>query len=236
MMTYMTEPRGTFADRVLAFYRQLRWVARLPQGIEVMNPYVRPEVLGCVEWFLTQYFADTRPRVFVLGINPGRFGSGTTGITFTDPVAMEAFCGIPNSFPKRRELSSEFIYELISSWGGVRPFYRQFFLSAVSPLGFLRGGKNFNYYERGMLSVVKPFIATTLAQQLACGGRTDVVILLGRGENQKAFTALNTQHRFFQRIYALDHPRFIMQYRRKRLVSYLRQYQETFSKALAAAV
>jgi len=224
-------PLPTFGEKMLGFYRRLHWVAKLPAGIEVMNPYARPDVLGHVEQFLRRFFADRHPRVYVLGINPGRFGAGLTGLTFTDPVAMEQFCNLPNTFPKRRELSSVFMYELIDAWGGVRPFYRRFFLSAVSPLGFLRQGKNFNWYHPRIRKIVTPFIVKTLAQQLACGGRREAVILLGRGENQQHFTAINRAHEFFKTVYALDHPRFIMQYRRTRLAAYLRQYRETFSQA-----
>lgn len=39
----------------------------------------------------------------ILGINPGRFGAGTTGIAFIDPIRLENECGINNSFPKKVE-------------------------------------------------------------------------------------------------------------------------------------
>ena len=83
----------------------------------------------------------------MLGINPGRFGAGVTGITFTDPVRLEKECGIPNNFDKRQELSSVFIYDFIAAWGGAEAFYSRFFLSAVFPLGFTREGRNLNYYD-----------------------------------------------------------------------------------------
>ena len=121
---------------MLQFLDRLRAPRGLPRGIEVMNPYRDPRVRGYVERFFRTFYADTAPRTFVFGINPGRFGGGRTGIMFTDPVALEDCCGIPNDLDKRREISSEFIYDFIGDCGGVQGFYSRFFLTAVSPLGF----------------------------------------------------------------------------------------------------
>lgn len=225
---------STFGDRALNFYTTLSAIDGLPSSIQVMNPYARSEIRRYVESFLRKFFSDNRERVYVFGINPGRFGAGVTGVTFTDPVALEHFCGIPNELEKRREVSSEFVYEFIERWGGVEMFYRDFFLTAVSPLGFTRNGTNYNYYDdHGVFAILKPFIVRTLKDQLALGARRAAAILFGTGRNQQAFSELNQEHRFFKRVYAVEHPRFIMQYRRKRLRDYLRRYQEAFSQALS---
>ena len=224
----------TFGDRVLDFYKNIGLTNRLPKGVEAMNPYEMPQVITYVELFLKKYFSDNQNRVFVFGINPGRFGAGLTGVTFTDPVALEKFCGVKNDLLKKRELSSEFIYRFIEHWGGVEKFYKDYFLTAVSPLGFVRNGKNYNYYdEPTLLQVLKPFIVETLGRQIAFGARQHAAILLGTGKNQKMFAELNQEHRFFKEIYALDHPRFIMQYRRRLLPDYLKKYKEVFSLALS---
>ena len=226
--------RSTFANRALRFYENIGAIDGLPSSIQVMNPYARPNARRYVESFLRKFFSDNRKRVYVFGINPGRFGAGVTGVTFTDPVALARFCGISNELDKRREVSSEFVYEFIQHWGGVEKFYHDFFLTAVSPLGFTRNGNNYNYYDdQRILSILKPFIVRTLQDQLAFGARRDVAILFGIGKNQRVFTELNQEHRFFKRVCALEHPRFIMQYRRKRLRDYLKKYTETFSEALS---
>lgn len=225
---------ATFGTRVLNFYKNIEAPANLPSGVAVMNPYLISEVQSYAARFLERFFSDHRSRVYVFGINPGRFGAGLTGVTFTDPVALEMFCGINNNLEKRREISSEFIYEFIKHWGGIEKFYRDFFLTAVSPLGFIRKGKNFNYYDdRKIFAILKPFIVKALDAQLACGGRRDVVILLGVGKNKKIFNELNREYRFFKKIYTLEHPRFIMQYRRKQVADYLKKYREIFSQALS---
>src|ERR1700741_607465 len=139
--------RSTFAKRVLDYYGNLNLPQKLPGDVVAMNPYKNPEVKDYVRQFLYKFFSDNRKRVLVFGINPGRFGGGITGITFTDPVALEKFCGIPNTLPKRREVSSEFMYEFIQHWGGPAKLYKDFFFTSVSPLGFVKNGINFNYYD-----------------------------------------------------------------------------------------
>jgi hypothetical protein len=223
---------STFGSRAFSFYTKLD-APRVPRGIQVMNPYADVRVRRYVRAFLDKFYGDNEPRVLVFGINPGRFGAGLTGVTFSDPVALADECGIANDLPRRRELSSIFVYAFIERFGGPESFYRRFFLTAASPLGFTRGGNNYNYYDDRMLArAVAPFIAKTIRQQLALGGRQDHAIVFGTGENFRFLQRLNEQHAFFGSLSALDHPRFIMQYRRKRLEHYLARYQEVFAAAL----
>ena len=170
--------------------------------------------------------------MLVFGINPGRFGAGVTGVTFTDPVALADECGIANELPRKRELSSIFVYDFIKRFGGPESFYQRFFLTAASPLGFTRQGLNYNYYDDPALAKsVTPFIASTMRRQIALGGRTDRAIVFGAGENFRFLKRLNEEHGFFRTVDALDHPRFIMQYKRKRLNEYFERYGEVFSRA-----
>ena len=139
----------------------------------------------------------------MLGINPGRFGAGLTGTTFADPVVLESVLGIENHFAKRRELSSVLIYDFIERFGGARAFHKRFFLTAMSPLGFTRDGRNVNYYERALAPALTPFIVRSVNAQIAMGGRRDHAIVLGRGENAEFLRRLNEQHGFFGEIHAL---------------------------------
>lgn len=222
----------TFGSNVLRFYKSLQ-APKLPKGVLVMNPYTNADTLAIVKQFTDKFYNDSTKRILVLGINPGRIGGGSTGVNFTDPVALEQFCGIKNELLKKRELSSEFIYNFIEHYGGPKKFYKSFFLSAISPLGFTKNGLNYNYYDDAdLLKATEAFIVTTLKQQIALGASTKAVVLFGTGKNLKAFTELNTKHHFFEKVYALEHPRFIMQYKRKQLPQYLNKYSEVFSKAL----
>jgi hypothetical protein len=225
----------TFASRALHFYRSLKLTARLPAGVALLNPYADAATMALVEKFLFAFFDDERPRTLVLGINPGRFGGGSTGIGFTDPVALEEACGIENDLSKRRELSSEFVYRFVAQWGGPRKLFGAFYLSALCPFGFTRAGNNFNFYDDpALLTAVRPFIVETLWAQIAFGARREMALVLGTGKNKRVIDELNAEHGFFERIEALEHPRFIMQYRRRQLDAYVERYQKTFSEALAA--
>jgi hypothetical protein len=221
----------TFADRAIQFYDNLQIKTSLPAGTEILNPYDNPEVKDIVRVFFKRFYDDQHDRIAILGINPGRFGAGITGITFTDPIRLEEDCQIPNGLDKRSELSSSFVYEVISSYGGCQAFYHRFFLSAVSPLGFVRDGKNLNYYDdRKLESAIEEFIETTLRCQLELGIRRDKAICLGEGKNMKYLQKLNAKLDLFGEIVSLPHPRWVMQYRFKRKEEFIEKYLEVLQR------
>ena len=225
-------PVETFADRVIDFYRRLRPPRLGDIGVDCLFPYREPDVRAVMETFYRKFFSDERPRVFIIGINPGRFGAGTTAVPFTDPVSLERI-GIPNAFPKRRELSAEFIEQVVGRFGGPTKFYRDFFITAASPVGFTRDGLNYNYYdERRLQDAVTPFIIRKLREQLEFRARRDIAVVLGTGKNYAFLSRLNEAQKFFERLLVVDHPRFIMQYRRKRVDEYLDKYESTLRSCL----
>lgn len=220
-----------FAEKVIALYNSLHLQLPAILETEVLNPYRDEKVMGYVQRFFRKYYTDHSKRTFIFGINPGRFGSGATGISFTDPVALRESCAIENELGNKRELSSEFIYSVIAAYGDVSKFYRRFFITATCPLGFMKGNKNYNYYDDKMLQdTVTPFIQQTWKQQLQLGAQPNVAICIGSGKNLKMLEKLNDDFPFFERIISLEHPRFIMQYRRKKL----NQYREMYLQALHA--
>jgi hypothetical protein len=232
MSREFSDKQNTFGQRVLDFYTNLEKPA-VPDGIKVMNPHLTPEVRQLVRNFCNKFYNDNNKRVLVFGINPGRFGAGLTGITFTDPVVLEKDCGIPNNLSKKRELSAEFVYKFIEKWGGVKKFYRRFFLTAVSPLGYVKEGINFNYYDNPDLpAALEGFIVRSIQKQLKIGGSKKAAIILGRGKNKKYFDKLNQKYKFFDKVFGLDHPRFIMQYRREKINDYLQEYFKVFGNSL----
>ncbi len=217
----------TFADRAIHFYNDLWINTSLPAGSEILNPYENPAVKDIVTAFFTRFYNDQQDRVILLGINPGRFGAGISGITFTDPIRLEEDCQIPNGFEKRAELSSRFIYDVISSYGGCQAFYQHFFLSAVSPLGFVRDGKNLNYYDdRELEAALGKFIESSFRDQIDLGIRKDKAICLGEGKNMKYLEKLNKKLDLFGEIISLPHPRWVMQYRFKRKEEFIEKYLE----------
>jgi hypothetical protein len=171
----------------------------------------------------------------VLGINPGRFGSGMTGVAFTDPKRMISKCHIPYTGPITHEPSSEYVYDMIDAFGGITAFYEQFYIHSVCPLGFtITGPKgkevNYNYYDTpGLTKAVYPFIVENIKKQIAIGFETDVCFCFGTGKNENFLRKLNDEHRFFKQVVALEHPRFIMQYKSKTKQVYIDKYLKAFN-------
>jgi hypothetical protein len=223
----------TVGERVIEFYLHgERPEVTLP-GVEFMDPFGLEPVQSAVRQFYAKYFSDDGPRVFVIGINPGRFGGGITGTPFTDPWVLREICGIETGITGQRELSSIFVYDMIARMGGPEAFYRHFLISAVLPFGLVRGGKNLNYYdERALITELTPYIVRTMWTQLEFGARRDIAIVLGTGKNYDYLARLNAEFGFFERIVPLDHPRFILQYRRKRVDEYLDRYVEVLTAAI----
>jgi hypothetical protein len=221
----------TFSERTIRFYHALNIKEKLPDAIEVLNPYKNPKVIEYCKTFYTKYYNDTKGRRLILGINPGRFGAGVTGIPFTDPVMLERECGIKNEFDKRGELSSDFVYRLIDQMGGPSHFYTHYYIGAVSPLGFVKDGKNFNYYDsKELMHKLKPFILKALIDQIGLGINSRKCYCLGQGKNFEYLKFLNEEIRLFDEIIPLPHPRWVMQYKRKELTKYLMDTASILSK------
>lgn len=226
----------SFAKKSYDFFTRLKFAHKLPKGVEVMNPYVDATVRRNFRAFVNKYFDDDRKRVFLFGINPSRFGAGITGVAFTDPKALEDILGIPNDGQKIRELSSTFVYQFVEAYGGPRKFFRDFFITATCPLGFTKNGVNYNFYDDAELARdVTPFIVQNVKAHIAMGGRTDVAIILGTGKLAAYWRALNDEHRFFETLVPLEHPRFIMQYRRKRIGEFVDKYVAALKAAAKTA-
>jgi len=214
-----------FAENILSFIKKLRLPIALHDGIEVMTPFDNAETMQACISFYKKFYNDNQQRQMIIGINPGRFGGGVTGIPFTDPIRLQNDCGIANEWAKKQELSSLYIYEMIKAFGGVESFYRQFYITAISPLGFTRSGKNLNYYDdKKLQDDIEPFVIDCLRKQFKFGIDHDVAFCLGDGKNFKYLSKLNAKHQFFETIVPLPHPRFIMQYRLKKKQEYINDY------------
>jgi hypothetical protein len=208
--------------------------APLPLAVEARNSFHDAQVRGILGEFAQKFYAADVPRVSIFGINPGRFGGGRTGVAFTDPVALRDNCGIAHALPRqRRELSSEFVYQFITALGGPAEFYQHFFLSSVYPLELTKDSKNYNYYDApAIIKALWPDMQRSLTQQVTqLGLRRDVAVSLGR-RNGEFLRKLNDELGLFERVEILDHPRFLMQYRRKLLPESVARYVEVLGGLL----
>ena len=232
----------TFGDRVIAFNNALTLEGTtLPAGIRAMNPFREENaemIAKITRQFYDKFYADNGQRGMILGINPGRLGAGLTGVPFSDTKRLNGECGFNITEIKSHEPSSVFVYEVIKAWGPVAEFYKHFYISSLCPLGFVitnaKGREvNYNYYDdKALEAAVEPFILETLQKQIAIGVRTDVVWCMGTGKNYKFFSKFNKKHKLFDEIVPLDHPRFVVQYRNKRMPEYVDKYVKALNRFL----
>ena len=219
----------SFAEKTIKHINQLDPAGHRLAGVGFINPYANESVKIVVRKFYNKFYNDDRKRLFVFGINPGRFGGGLTGIAFTDPVALREGCGVENNLGERKELSSKFIYTVVDEFGGTKRFFSHVFLTALYPFALIKDGKNFNYYdEKPLAQKLKPEIVRTIKTQIEFGARRDKVILLGK-KNAEYFSVMNEEQKFFKRVTVLEHPRYIMQYKLKKLDFYIKKYLDAIN-------
>ncbi len=226
--------RKTWKTNILEFNTSLKLDENeLPKSIHVLNPFqgeFKQRINAIASEFYTKFYDDTNERELILGINPGRLGAGSTGIPFTDTKRLSQFCDIHIDEFSSHEPSSEFVYLLIEACGGSEKFYSNFFISSVCPLGFTidsQSGKtvNYNYYDSKTLEkAVLPFIVESIEKQLDFGVNREKVICLGTGKNAKFLKELNNQKKWFKQVVPFEHPRYVMQYKRKQLDLYLDKF------------
>jgi hypothetical protein len=227
----------TFADHVINFNSNLNFTGTLPPGIRIMNPFrEQPQIKDVMSRFYKKFYNDHNVRQMIIGINPGRLGSGSTGVPFTDTKRMREVHGIEIEGMKTHEPSAVFIHDVISAYGGPEVFYKRFYIGSVVPLGFTSiqpGGKeiNYNYYDsKALTDAVYPFIVSSIKEQLTFGIDTSVVYCLGTGKNVAFLERLNAGEKFFGKFVPLEHPRFVMQYKSKTKQDYVDKYLQAFEE------
>lgn len=219
-----------FSDKAIKYFLNLKSPEKINFEVKSINPYKSTAVKEVVTEFYNKFYNDNNKRIFIIGINPGRFGGGLTGISFTDPVALREHCDIENDLGTRKELSSKFFYMLVNRLGAPEKFFSKIFLTALYPFALIKDGKNYNYYDDKVLSEqLKVEIVKNIKAQIEFGAREDFAILLGK-KNAAYFEALNDENNFFRKILVVEHPRYIMQYKLKQIGHYQKKYINIISQ------
>lgn len=221
---------NTFGEKVIDFNRQLSYNGALPDDFKVLNPYLdNPETMAVMQQFYQKYYNDNNQRKFIIGINPSRNGAGITGVPFTDTKRLDSACGIKMQSAYTHEISSVFLYDMISEIGGTDFFYKQFYINSPFPLAIVRKSKdgnwlNANYYDEPKLfSMVKDFMVLTLKKHISLGLNTSEVFILGK-KNAEFIQKINKEEKLFENIKILEHPRYIQQYKSKEKQQYIEKY------------
>jgi hypothetical protein len=227
----------TFADKIISFNKKIVFEGSLPKNISIMNPFKEnEEALEISSKFYKKFYDDFEKRFLILGINPGRFGAGVTGVPFTDTKKLMEECCLQFSGKSTHEPSATFIYEMINAFGGTQKFYSQFYIHSICPLGFTiknEKGKevNYNYYDsKELMDSVYDFIIENIKKQISFGINTDICFCFGTGKNERFLKKINEEFNFFKKIVALEHPRYIVQYKSKSKQDYIDKYLEAFAE------
>jgi len=227
----------TFADKIISFNKNIAFKGSLPKNISIMNPFKEnEEALEISSKFYKKFYDDFEKRFLILGINPGRFGAGVTGVPFTDTKKLMEECCLQYSGKSTHEPSATFIYEMINAFGGTQKFYSQFYIHSICPLGFTiknEKGKevNYNYYDsKELMDSVYDFIIENIKKQISFGINTDICFCFGTGKNERFLKKINEEFNFFKKIVALEHPRYIVQYKSKSKQDYIDKYLEAFAE------
>lgn len=230
--------KQTFAEKVVDFNRNLNYSGELPDGFQVMNPYLdNPETLDVMQQFYHKYYNDTLQRKFIIGINPSRKGAGVTGVPFTDTKRLESVCRIKMHSAHTHEISSVFIYDMIEAFGGATDFYKKFYINSPFPLAIIQKTKtgnwlNANYYDdKFLFENVKEFMIESLQKHISLGLDTSEVFVLGK-KNADFIQKLNKEKKLFDKLTVLEHPRFIQQYKSKEKQLYIDKYILALNKTL----
>jgi len=223
-----------FSDSVLEFNEWLTLVSvDLPDNYRINNPFNgknKEKIKEITTAFYKKYYNDNNKRYLILGSSPARKGTSTTGIPFEDANHLYKETGIMIEDFYINKSSSNFLYDVMEQYGGVKNFYKDFFMTFVCPLGIVninsKGNEvNSNYYENKKLeNDLYDFIVESLKKQISFGIDTSICYCIGSGENFKFLTKINEQNKFFDKIVPLEHPRFIMQYNSRDRDKYLKKY------------
>ncbi|AZA53260.1 SMUG2 DNA glycosylase family protein [Chryseobacterium sp. G0201] len=219
----------TFADQVVQFNKNLEYSGDLPEGFQVLNPYLdNPETMVVMQKFYLKYYNDSNKRKFIIGINPSRHGAGVTGVPFTDTKRLESVCGITMKSAHTHEISSVFMYDMISEYGGAEEFYKDFYINSPFPLAIVRKAKtgwlNANYYDdKQLFEDVKDFMIDSLQKHISLNLDTSEVFILGK-KNADFISKINKEAKLFDRMTVLEHPRYIQQYKLKEKEMYIDKY------------
>ncbi len=228
----------SFSDRVIDFNSNLHYTGNLPPDFQVINPFMdNPETIEVMQQFYQKYYHDSNKRKFIVGINPSRHGAGVTGVPFTDTKRLESECGVKMHSAYTHEVSSVFMYEMITQFGGVHTFYEQFYINSPFPLAIVRKTKrdkwlNANYYDDpALFEMLKEYMIMTLKEHINMGIDTSEIFVLGV-KNANFIHKLNKEAKLFGSLKVLEHPRYIQQYKFKEKQMYIDKYILTLNNLL----
>lgn len=227
------------AKQILKFYDEISdWKYDLPNGYKIVNPLCteqKEDVRKVMNLFYNKFYNDRNKRRIIFGSSPSRRGSGVVGVPFESAEHLKQETGIYIDNFCISKSSTNFLFEVMKQYGGCEKFYKDFYMSFVCPLGIVRTNENgrvvnSNYYENKELKkALYPLIVDSIKKQIEFGIDTSVCYSIGSGDNYKFLLELNREYNFFKQIIPLEHPRYIMQYNKRKMDEYILKYLDALN-------
>lgn len=147
---------------LIKLYKPLAEVNSFPgmdKNWRILNPYATN--FEYFEFFANKYYADNNFRNIIFGLNPGRFGCGKTGITFTDEKILKSKLKYPRNISQPdKEKTATRIYSVVEeTFGGdLDLFFSKYFMSNIFPFGAIDlNGNNVVFNDLMKVSSVRDF-------------------------------------------------------------------------------
>jgi len=176
---------------------------------------------AAIEAFWQRYWQGNIPRIMLCGINPGRFGAGQTGIPFIDFLSLSRL--IDDVERQDAEKSASFFFKVAEAFG-IEAFFRTFYISNVSSVGYLASSaKNLNYYDlpRPALNIVE----RNFLEEISIVQPTHVISL----SKEVHATIRRLLPKQIDTAFRLPHPSWIMTYRQSEQATWVEKYLEVLN-------
>ena len=171
--------------------------------------------------FWEKFYGNYVPRIMICGINPGRLGAGKTGIPFLDFASLSQL--IPGVERQDSENSAEFFFQVVKSFGA-ESFFKTFYVTNFSSVGFVKDGVNFNYHDLPQMALET--VERNFLEEIATVEPTHV-ISLGREVHRSVLKLLPSS---IDCSLYLPHPSWIATYRSNEMDRWVQRYRDVLSK------
>lgn len=176
-----------------------------------------------IEKYYDKYVDFDSDKIVLCGLNPGRFGAGLTGVPFIDFKSLSKM--LSNIKKDDGESSAQFFFELVKKFG-IEKFYKICYVTNISKFGYSKksSAKNVNYpklpnsaqdwlFKRFIeeMNLIKPKVIIPLSDDVA---KTLKVLTQAQQLDYKIAPKLN-------------HPAWVMTYKKKDKNLWLQKYYET---------
>ena len=140
--------------------------------IKVLNEFLSN--WASITKFNNDFYGEKLPKTVLCGINPGKNGAGKTGLPFLDFTSLSKLMNNVNR--QDTERSAQFFYDIVQELGA-KDFYKTFYVTNISWIGYIKGNKNLNYYDLPL--TVKKFVYDMFIYEMDMVSPTTIISLSG---------------------------------------------------------